>query len=85
MAINLYQGEWQNETYASLVEGARRVSDQEARMKMYRAADKILVKEVALLPMFYPRNAELVKPWVSTPAHDPTGFFYWKSVVMEEH
>jgi len=56
VGVNSHQGGWQNETYAGLVEGARRMSDQEARMKMYRAADKILIEEVALLPMFYPTS-----------------------------
>ena len=36
---------WQNEDYDRLVEGARRVMDQEERMRMYQQADWILVEE----------------------------------------
>ena len=77
--------DWQNDNYAGLVEAARRVSDQEARIKMYLAADKILIEEVVLLPMFYPTNAVLVKPWVSQFTEDTTGFFNWKSVIIEAY
>ena len=52
---------------------------------MYRAADKILVEEVALLPVAYPTTAVLVKPWVSKYVHVPLTYFDWKKIVIEEH
>ena len=85
VGVNQLLPGWRNETYSGLVEGARRVSDQEARMKMYRAADKILIDEVALLPIAYPTMAVLVKPWVGNYADDPSSFLDWKGIVIEEH
>ncbi len=83
--MNSHQGGWHNETYADLVEAARRVSDQEARMKMFRAAAKILVDEVTLLPIAYPTTAVLVKPWVSKYVHVALTFFDWKGIAIEKH
>jgi ABC-type oligopeptide transport system substrate-binding subunit len=74
-----------NETYARLVEGARRVIDQAERMKMYRTADKILVEEAAIMPTGYGRINALVKPWVSRIPMSAFKGIFWKDVVIEPH
>jgi len=55
---------WRSETYDGLVEQARRVTDQEQRMRLYRQADRILVEEAVIMPLMYGRMHLLVKPWV---------------------
>jgi oligopeptide transport system substrate-binding protein len=75
---------WRNEGYDRLVEEARRVTDQGARMQLYRQADRILVEEAAIIPLYYGRQHLLVKPWVSK--FLPTsaaGRPRWKDVVIE--
>ncbi len=56
--------QWRNEAYERLVEQGRRVMDHEQRMDLYRRADRILVQEAAIVPLYYGRSHLLVKPWV---------------------
>lgn len=76
---------WQNAAYDRLVEDARRVMDQEERMRMYRQADRILVEEAPLLPLCYARLHMLVKPWVRRYLTSPQRWWYWKDVIIEPH
>ena len=76
------QIDWRNETYARLVEKARRVMDQGERMELYGQADRILVKEAVIMPLVYRRWHMMVKPWVSK---IPTWVIKWKDVIIEPH
>ncbi len=76
---------WQNEAYDRLVEEARRVMDQEERIRMYQQADRILVEEVPVLPLFYMRLHLLVKPWVRKYPTSPMKTWFWKDVIIEPH
>jgi oligopeptide transport system substrate-binding protein len=76
---------WQNNAYDELVEGARRVMDQEERMRMYAEADRILVKAAPILLLAYGRFDILVKPWVRTYPSPPIKTWFWKDVVVEAH
>jgi oligopeptide transport system substrate-binding protein len=76
---------WRNEAYDGLVEQARRIEDQEARMKLYAQAEKILVEEAAILPLFYARMQRLVKPWVRRFPASATRWAFWEDVVIEPH
>ena len=78
-------GGWQNEGYDGLVEGARRVTDQGERMRMYQEADKLLVEEVPILPLGYGRFHMLVKPWVKRYPTSPVKVWFWKDVIIEPH
>ncbi len=76
---------WHNEVYDGLVESARRVTDQEERMRMYQRADRILVEEVPVLPLSYGRFQMLVKPWVRRYPTSATRWCFWKDVIIEPH
>jgi len=76
------QIDWRNETYARLVEKARRVMDQGERMELYGQADRILVKEAVIMPLVYRRWHMMVKPWVNK---IPTWVIKWKDVIIEPH
>jgi oligopeptide transport system substrate-binding protein len=76
---------WRNEAYDRLVEKARRVSDQRARMKLYRQADRILVEEAVIVPVGYGRDHFLVKPWVSKFPISAIQRWFWKDVFIEPH
>jgi ABC-type oligopeptide transport system substrate-binding subunit len=76
---------WKNETYNYLVEGARRVMDQQERMSMYQQADKTLIDEAPLLPLCYRRFHMLVKPWVKNISTSPLKWWLWKDIVIEPH
>ncbi|MFQ5813768.1 MAG: ABC transporter substrate-binding protein, partial [Anaerolineae bacterium] len=72
---------WQNEAYDALVEEARRVMDQEERIKLYRQADRILVEEVPIMPLVYHWWADLVKPWVKLGGMT----MLYKDIIIEPH
>ena len=76
---------WQHETYADLVERARRVTDQKERMRLYGQADGILVEETAVMPLLYGRRHLLVKPWAGRFPTSASKWWYWKDVVIEAH
>jgi ABC-type oligopeptide transport system substrate-binding subunit len=76
---------WQNDVYDQLVEDARRVADQEERIRMYQQADRILVEEAPILPLVYWRFHLLVKPWVRRYPTSPIKMRFWKDVIIEPH
>jgi ABC-type oligopeptide transport system substrate-binding subunit/class 3 adenylate cyclase len=80
-----YATGWRHQTYDSLVEHARQVMDQNERMILYRQADRILVEDVAVLPLSYGRVHLLVKPWVRKYPVSPVAWSFWEDVIIEPH
>ena len=76
---------WRNAAFDRLVEAASRVSDQDERIKLYQAADRILIEEAAVIPLLYNRNHALEKPWIRHDRLSPMRSWYWKDVVIEPH
>jgi ABC-type oligopeptide transport system substrate-binding subunit/class 3 adenylate cyclase len=76
---------WESKAYDGLVEGARRVMDQEERMRMYQQADRILIQEAPILLLCYGRANLLVKPWVTKYPTSALKEWFWKDVVIEPH
>ena len=72
-----------NDEYAELVEAASRSTDQRARLALYEQADRLLMKEAAVMPLVYGRIDLLLKPWVRQFPISPVRFWFWKDVVME--
>ena len=80
-----YPFKWRNEAYERFVEEAKRLTDQDKRLNLYRQADLILVEDVPLIPLLYLRQHFLVKPWVRNYLKSPTGTEFWKDVLIEAH
>ena len=76
---------WQNKAYDRLVEDARRVMDQEQRVRLYQQADRILMEEVPIIPLTHVRGQVLAKPWVRRFPAEPFGGLSWKDVIIEPH
>jgi oligopeptide transport system substrate-binding protein len=81
----LHWTRWKNETYDRLVEEARRIMDQGERMRLYGQADRILIEEAAILPLYYLRSHLLVKPWVKKYPTSAIKWWFWKDVIIEPH
>ena len=54
-------------------------------MKLYQAADRILIEEVTIIPITYGRGHRLIKPWVKKYTVSPFGASFWKDVIIEPH
>ncbi len=76
---------WRNGPYEKLVEDARQVADQGARMRLYGEADRILVDEAPIVPLVYGRWHLLVKPWVRKFPTSPIKLWFWKDLVLDPH
>lgn len=55
---------WRDEQYESLVEEAWTLTDQQERLRLYRQADAILVREAAIVPIMHAPTSCLIQPWV---------------------
>ncbi|MFN2186958.1 MAG: ABC transporter substrate-binding protein, partial [Anaerolineae bacterium] len=76
---------WRHDTYLALVDEARRVMDQNKRMRLYAQAECILAEQVPILPLAYVGWPTLLKPWVKRYPTTATGQEFWKDVVIEPH
>ena len=76
---------WQNETYKRLIEEARSLTDQRQRVDHYQQAEKILIEQAAIVPVYYARQHILLKPWVRRFPSSALIDWYWKDVIIEPH
>lgn len=76
---------WRHPRYDDLVEQARHLQDQTQRIQLYRQAEQILIEEAAVVPLYYHWFPSLVKPWVKNFTASPSGYWFWKYVILEPH
>jgi len=87
LRVAMHQPEmrWRDDRYEQLLEIARRSADQAERLKFYAAADRLLVKEAPIIPLYYGRRHYVLKPWVKRYPVSPLKEAYWKDVIIEGH
>jgi ABC-type transport system substrate-binding protein/DNA-binding SARP family transcriptional activator len=76
---------WADQVYEELVDRARHVLDQEARVELLRQADRVMVHEAPIIPLFYGRQHLLIKPWISNFPISALNIWFWKDTVIEPH
>ncbi|MBN1954362.1 MAG: AAA family ATPase [Anaerolineae bacterium] len=76
---------WRDKAYEELVEAARRTVVREERMALYQQVDRMLMEDAATIPLVYPRNHFLIKPWVRRFPISAIRYWFWKDVVIEPH
>jgi oligopeptide transport system substrate-binding protein len=76
---------WRNERYDDLVEKAQHSLDQVERIKLYEEAERILVEEAPILPIFHRSTRLLVKPWVTRFPTSGLREWFLKDVVIKPH
>jgi len=74
-----------DEAYDRLVDEARTTKSVEDRIQTCQEADRILVESVGVVPLLYGRDQLLIKPWVRNCLPSPTGYWFWKDVIIEPH
>jgi ABC-type oligopeptide transport system substrate-binding subunit/DNA-binding SARP family transcriptional activator len=76
---------WVNQGYRALLQEARHAMDQDQRIELLRQADRILVREAAIVPLLYGRWHLLVKPWIRCFRLSPLHGWYWQDIIIEPH
>jgi ABC-type oligopeptide transport system substrate-binding subunit/DNA-binding SARP family transcriptional activator len=76
---------WTCQEYEELMAEARRILDQEARLRLLRQADRLLMREAPVVPLFYGRQHLLVKPWVRNFHISALNRWYWQDTILEPH
>jgi len=79
------QSHWHNQFFNDMVEAGRHTLDQGKRMDLYRRADRVLMEEAAILPLFYGSIFELRQPWVRRLAGSSIYNPQWKDIILMPH
>lgn len=79
------QSGWQNPTFDALVEAGRHTLDQGQRMDLYRQADRVLIEEAVVQPLFYGHIYELRQPWVHRLTGSSIYSPQWKDITLMPH
>jgi ABC-type oligopeptide transport system substrate-binding subunit/DNA-binding SARP family transcriptional activator/Cdc6-like AAA superfamily ATPase len=79
------QSHWHNPIFDTLVEKGRHTFDQSQRLDLYRQADRILMEEAAVLPLFYGHIYELRQPWVQKPLGSSIFSSQCKDITLMPH
>jgi oligopeptide transport system substrate-binding protein len=78
-------GEYSNPALDALLEQAATELDTETSLAMYQQAERILVDDAAVLPLWFGRNYILVKPYVKGYEPNAMGYVMLNRVWIEEH
>ena len=76
-------GGWRHPQYQALVEEARVTPHQDKRMRLYQAAEQILIREAALTPLLYARYSLLLKPSIKRFPTSALEWWFWQDVLIE--
>jgi ABC-type oligopeptide transport system substrate-binding subunit len=71
--------------YSRLINTAHRSVDQAERVRLYQAADRILIEEAYLAPLTYGRSHLLIQPWIRSYQPLPLRTMNFKDVQIDEH
>jgi oligopeptide transport system substrate-binding protein len=75
--------QYRNPEYDSLVARAKETNDQGLRMRLMHQAEKLLMDDAVIAPVYYYTNAVLVKPNVKGYVRSITGLYYFKEAYVE--
>lgn len=64
---------WSNRTYDTLVKTAKETADQRSRLSAMAEAEKILLAELPILPLYHGASNWVEKPWFQGALHFPVG------------
>ena len=76
---------YSNPVYDRLVEAAAREADTDKRRELMQQAEKILLEDHAMIPIYHYVVKHLVKPWVGGYEHNIMDHFYNKNFYIIKH
>ena len=74
---------WSNKSYDALIAKAKATTDPKARMATLHAAEKILMADFPIIPIYYYTNPVLITKHVKNFYQSTLGFVDWKNAYME--
>ena len=75
---------WSSDEYDRLISSARSSSDPNERLNSYRAAEKLLLdQDAVILPLFYKKNTVLLGPRVGSFSISPLNYLFLKTVTLQ--
>ena len=83
LRVSMQNVNWVDEVYNHLLEEARQSNDQLQRIELYQQAERILVEQVPIMPVYHYLSHYLVKPWIRF--RRKFVFLYFKDVIQEPH
>jgi oligopeptide transport system substrate-binding protein len=73
---------WSNKSYDALIAKAKATVDPKARMATLHAAEKILMTDFPIIPIYYYTNTVLLKKSIKNFYQSTLGFVDWKNAYM---
>jgi oligopeptide transport system substrate-binding protein len=74
---------WENAKYKTLLQQYKKTIHPEKRQKLAKQAEKILLEEMPIVPIYYSHYVYMQKPHVHNLAISPTGVMQFDRVVLE--
>lgn len=68
---------WSNKKYDELIDKAKRTTDRKQRMKYMMEAEKILMEDYAVIPIYFYVKGQLLRDYVKNYYISPLGFNYF--------
>jgi oligopeptide transport system substrate-binding protein len=76
---------WRHTSFEALIEESRQMLDQGRRLELYRQADRILIEEAVIAPLYYGQHYHLRKPWVRKHTGSLVYPPFWKDITLDSH
>jgi oligopeptide transport system substrate-binding protein len=73
---------WSNKSYDALIAKAKATTDPKARMATLHAAEKILMTDLPIIPIYYYTNPVLLSKSIKNFYQSTLGFVDWKNAYM---
>jgi oligopeptide transport system substrate-binding protein len=75
---------WENAKYKTLLKQYKKTFDPAKRQALAKQAEKILLEEMPIVPIYYNHYAYMQKPHVHNLAISPTGVMQFDRVILED-
>jgi len=76
---------WHQPEYERLLKAAAKITRHDERIRLYEAADRLLIQSAVYAPLFYNKIGLVVKPWVKKYPVSALFSHYWQDVIIEPH
>jgi oligopeptide transport system substrate-binding protein len=74
---------YNNPAYDRLVRIAKSANDQQTRMQAMHAAEKLLVDDAVIAPIYFYTDSLIIKPYVKGYVHSALGLIYFKEAFIQ--